>query len=192
MAEAMRVRLQELAADDRVRALVVTGDDRTFCAGVDLRSEEAGHQVPLGEVLELLLEDIWCFPVPTVALVRGPCVGVGVAIATACDVRIAHPDATFAVPGVRLGIRYTEASLRRLVGLTGRGRANLALLGGRPVAADQAALWGLVDSCTVNIDGEAQAFLDSVVEVDSDVVRATREAIRTCSTEGMPGAGVGG
>jgi enoyl-CoA hydratase/carnithine racemase len=181
MAAAIRRSLVELAVDSTVRALVITGDDTAFCAGVDLSSTTRVHDSSFAESLELMLEELHAFPKPTIALVHGHCIGLGCAMATACDVRMAHPDASFAVPGARLGIRYPTSALRRLVTLIGPGRANLMLLAGRSTSAAVAATWGLVDVCDAEVDATATKFANAVTDIDPQVARSTRDAIRGAS-----------
>lgn len=179
MAEVFRSRLLELATDRSLCGLVISGDETAFCSGVDLAGDDAiADQQPLPSLLELLIEEIRWFPLPTVALVRGHCLGMGCAMATACDVRFVHPAATFGVPGARLGIQYPSGSLRRLVDLVGPGRANLMLLSGRRIDGRTAASWGLADVCGEQVVDDLGAYLDVLRQIDPAIVQATREVIR--------------
>src|SRR6185369_14712478 len=96
--------LDEAAADPEVRALVLTGVGDTFSAGADLTG--VGDLVGADSPPTRAEERLAAFPMPTVARVRGHCVGGGCQLAVACDLRIAAEDARFAVPPARLGIVY--------------------------------------------------------------------------------------
>ena len=101
--------LAELASDDALRALVLRGNGRHFQAGVDLKfqSELAAMSEAENESVSVLLtglmRDLNAFPVPTVALIHGACIGGGTGIAASCDVVIASEDAFFAVAEVKWG-----------------------------------------------------------------------------------------
>lgn len=101
--------LRELAADEELRALVLRGNGRHFQAGVDLKfqselatmSKEENESV--SHLLTGLMRDFNAFPVPTIALIHGACIGGGTGFAASCDVVIASEDAIFAVAEVKWG-----------------------------------------------------------------------------------------
>lgn len=107
-----------LGRTDGTRSVVVTGEPPAFCAGADLsnaREDEFG--AALAAVLAALSE----LPVPVVAAVDGPAVGAGMQLVAACDLRVATPRSTFAVPAARLGLVVdpdTTAMLARALGDT--------------------------------------------------------------------------
>jgi enoyl-CoA hydratase len=138
--------------DERVRALVLTGAGRGFCAGLDL--DEAGDLADL-EVTEFLrLQETGARSVaalremktPVVAAVNGPAAGGGLAFALAADVRLAAPSARFGVAFVRIGLTGCDVGvswlLPRIVGL---GHASELMLTGRLIDAEEAARIGLVN-----------------------------------------------
>ena len=89
------------AVDGGTRALVLTGADGHFCAGADLvELEDVSFTTRLAQVLEHLA----AVPVTTVAAIDGSCMGLGMQLAVACDVRVVGPHARFAVPVARLGL----------------------------------------------------------------------------------------
>jgi enoyl-CoA hydratase/carnithine racemase len=136
--------LDALAADPGVRALVLTGEGGTFCAGADistLRGSPAGAQRLAVDAEEALA----AFPKPTVAAVRGHCVGGGAQLAAACDLRFAARDALFGVTPAKLGIVYPASSTRRLVSLVGPATAKYLLFSGELIDAERALRTGLVD-----------------------------------------------
>ncbi|WP_411104510.1 enoyl-CoA hydratase/isomerase family protein [Streptomyces sp. cmx-4-9] len=109
--------LAELAADPGVRVLVLTGAGPTFCAGADISSLTGGEDP---QALAVAAEEaLAAFPKPTLAAVRGFCVGGGSQLAAACDLRFAEEGASFGVTPARLGIVYPASSTRRLAALVG-------------------------------------------------------------------------
>ncbi|MGX4688558.1 enoyl-CoA hydratase/isomerase family protein [Streptomyces sp. JNUCC 63] len=136
--------LEGLAADPGVRALVLTGADGTFCAGADISTlrgspEEAQRLAVLAE------EALAAFPKPTLAAVRGHCVGGGAQLAAACDLRFAESGALFGVTPAKLGIVYPASSTRRLVSLVGPATAKYLLFSGELIDTERALRTGLVD-----------------------------------------------
>jgi enoyl-CoA hydratase/carnithine racemase len=147
MTEAMWLRLPELlaglAADPAVRALVLTGAGQTFCAGADIAGLR-GRPDP-GRPALAAEEALAAFPKPTIAVVRGHCVGGGCQLAVACDLRFAAVGAVFGVPPARLGIVYPPSSTRRLAALVGPATAKFLLLSAESIDAFRALRTGLVD-----------------------------------------------
>ncbi|WP_369213679.1 enoyl-CoA hydratase/isomerase family protein [Streptomyces flavofungini] len=136
--------LAGLAADRAVRTLVLTGAGGTFCAGADISSlrESAGTAQDLAVRAE---DALAAFPKPTLAAVRGYCVGGGCQLAAACDLRFAEEDASFGITPAKLGIVYPASSTRRLVSLVGPATAKYLLFSGELIGAERAARTGLVD-----------------------------------------------
>lgn len=136
--------LERLAADAAVRVLVLTGEGATFCAGADISSlREPGEDPPsLAVAAE---EALAAFPKPTLAAVRGHCVGGGCQLAAACDLRFAEEGALFGVTPARLGIVYPASSTRRLASLVGPATAKYLLFSAELIGTERALRTGLVD-----------------------------------------------
>ncbi|MFC8506486.1 enoyl-CoA hydratase/isomerase family protein [Streptomyces sp. NPDC057411] len=136
--------LAPLATDPAVRALVLTGAGETFCAGADISTlrEPGDEQQALAVRAE---EALAAFPKPTLAAVRGFCVGGGSQLAAACDLRFAEEGARFGVTPAKLGIVYPSSSTRRLAALVGPSAAKHLLFSGELVDAGRALRTGLVD-----------------------------------------------
>lgn len=144
------VLLETLAADTSVRVLVLTGAGGTFCAGADistLRTEAPAAQA-LTEAAE---EALAAFPKPTLAAVRGHCVGGGCQLAAACDLRFAAEGTLFGITPAKLGIVYPPGSTERLVRLIGPAAAKYLLFSGELIDSTRALRCGLVDE--VHPDG---------------------------------------
>lgn len=141
--------LDELAADTGVRALVLTGAEGTFCAGADigsLRAPADGGSPQAQQGMTVAAEEaLAAFPKPTLAAVRGYCVGGGCQLAAACDLRFAAEGALFGVTPAKLGIVYAASSTERLVRLVGPSAAKYLLFSGELVDAGRALRTGLVD-----------------------------------------------
>jgi enoyl-CoA hydratase/carnithine racemase len=156
-----------IAQDENVRAVVLTGAGRGFCAGADIErlvrfSESKGRtaQVPqpgeaqgafralVGNAPQELLTR-YCatqaLPQPVIAAVNGPCAGIGLALAVLCDVRFASDAAFFVAPFAMRGLVAEIGLASSLAALVGNGAAADMLLSGRKVAADEALRIGLAD-----------------------------------------------
>ncbi|MET9254815.1 enoyl-CoA hydratase/isomerase family protein [Streptomyces sp. NPDC003717] len=136
--------LDALADDPAVRVLVLTGAGGTFCAGADistLRESAEEAQGLAGRAEEALA----AFPKPTLAAVRGHCVGGGAQLAAACDLRFAAHSALFGVTPAKLGVVYPASATRRLTALVGPATAKYLLFSGELIDAGRALRTGLVD-----------------------------------------------
>ncbi|MEU5400110.1 enoyl-CoA hydratase/isomerase family protein [Streptomyces sp. NPDC005963] len=136
--------LEPLAGDPAVRALVLTGAGATFCAGADITSLRGTGET--SQALAARAETaLAAFPKPTVAAVRGHCVGGGCQLAVACDLRFAEEGALFGVTPAKLGIVYPSSSTRRLVSLVGPSATKYLLFSAELIDAERALGTGLVD-----------------------------------------------
>ncbi|MEU6257232.1 enoyl-CoA hydratase-related protein [Streptomyces sp. NPDC047043] len=136
--------LDTLAADPAVRAVVLTGEGGTFCAGADISTLRGSPEDAQG--LAVRAEDaLAAFPKPTLAAVRGHCVGGGAQLAGACDLRFAAQGSLFGVTPAKLGIVYPASSTRRLVSLVGPAAAKYLLFSGELIDSARALRTGLVD-----------------------------------------------
>ncbi|MEU0117130.1 enoyl-CoA hydratase/isomerase family protein [Streptomyces bobili] len=136
--------LEKLASDPGVRALVLTGAGGTFCAGADISTLQGSP----GEAQSLAVraeEALAAFPGPTLAAVKGHCVGGGAQLAAACDLRFAEEGALFGVTPAKLGIVYPSSATRRLVALVGPAAAKYLLFSGELIDTERALRTGLVD-----------------------------------------------
>ena len=137
------------AADDRVRALVIAGAGRAFCAGADLTEIEAlpdarafrGFIARMAEVYQLISD---C-PKPSVAALHGVAFGGGLELALACDLRVAEHDARLGVPEMKLGVLPGAGGTQRLPRLVPAGIAKQMILTGEPLTAARAHALGLVN-----------------------------------------------
>jgi 2-(1,2-epoxy-1,2-dihydrophenyl)acetyl-CoA isomerase len=135
------------AAAPEIRAVVITGAGRGFCAGQDLREFQqlqATIRDALEETYHPNIRAIRALEKPVIAAVNGPCAGAGLSLACACDVRIASSDATF-VPGfIGIGLVPDAGGSWFVHRLLGFSRAFEWMVSNRRVSADEALVWGLV------------------------------------------------
>lgn len=148
---------------------VLTGADGTFSAGADLKKMDLEDD-PDGYL------GISRMPVdkPTVAAVEGHCVAGGLELALWCDLRVAADDAVFGCFERRYGVPLVDGGTQRLPRVVGLGRALEMIETGRPVEADEALRWGLVND--VVDSGDAR---DAAVEKAAAIARFPQETVRT-------------
>jgi enoyl-CoA hydratase/carnithine racemase len=136
--------LGRLARESAVRALVLTGEGDTFCAGTDISALRGRDEDP-GTLPVAAEEALAAFPRPTIAAVRGHCVGGGCQLAAACDLRFAEEGASFGVTPARLGIVYPASATRRLISLVGSSTAKYLLFSAELIGTERALWTGLID-----------------------------------------------
>ena len=172
--------LDEFSADSNVRAVILAGSGKAFCAGHDL-SEMVGRTVGdyrrLFDVCTELMTKIQSIPQPVIAQVQGIATAAGCQLVATCDLAIASEQATFATPGVKLGLFCTTpmVALSRAVG---RKRALEMLLTGKPVDADTAAEWGLVNRVVPadQLESETRKLACHIAEASSFTVALGKQA----------------
>lgn len=145
-AHALTAAFEEFDADPDQHIAVLWGEGGTFCAGADLKAVAAGKfndidpqgDGPLGPTRRTLSK-------PVIAAVAGYAVAGGLELALWCDVRVAEENATFGVFCRRWGVPLIDGGTVRLPRIIGHGRAMEMILSGRPVGAQEALAWGLVN-----------------------------------------------
>ncbi len=143
--------LDRFAADAEVRVVVLTGaGGKAFVSGADISkfgSERASLEGVRSyeETTAATFNSIYDFPKPTIAMIRGYCIGGGLGLASCCDLRICSEDSKFAVPAAKLGLGYGYAGLKRLVDIVGPSFAKEIFYTARQFDAGEAAAMGLVN-----------------------------------------------
>ena len=151
MWEAAERVLHDLGGDDQVRVIVVTGaGEKAFVSGADISkfgderatAEAVAHyNVVVARALKALHEAAK----PTIAMIRGYCIGGGVGLAIGCDLRFCSEGSRFAIPAARLGLGYGIDGVRRLVDLVGPAFTKEIFFTARQFSAQEAAAMGLVN-----------------------------------------------
>ena len=159
--EELVARLDDLAKDDRVSAVILTGAGPVFCAGFD-RSEFAGDE--MAEVFSdaaLYHHRVYTFAKPLVAAVNGPALGGGCDLAAMCDIRIASRTAAFGQPQVRFGAPAAYDLMREVLST---GAAREMCLTGRTYRCEEAVSMGLVSAVH-----EPEVLLDAARELAASI-----------------------
>ena len=156
--------MAELSADDELRCVVVRGaGDKAFAAGADITEfvterSDAGSAKAYGQMVARTMAAVAQCRHPTIALIKGACVGGGLEIAACCDVRICGQSSRFGIPINRLGLVMAHAELKMLLGLVGRAAALEILLEGRIFGAEEAREMGLVNRIAPDDEVEEEVY----------------------------------
>ena len=176
--------LAPLAGDPGVRVLIVTGTGSSFCAGADI-SDLLGGCDPADPMADLRRENLAAqaalreFPKPTVAMIRGHCIGGGVEIAASCDLRFSDPTGVFGVTPAKVGIVYTPRSTKALFDLVGPAMTKYLLFSGELLDAATALRAGLVDRVVAadDLEAEVHRFAGVLASRSALSQRATKEVL---------------
>lgn len=152
MLDELSVRLRDAAADDSVRAVLLTGAGRAFCSGGDLTG---GDTDGAAHAANRVVQTITALPKPVVAGVHGAAVGFGCPLALACDLVVAAPTAYFQLAFSRVGLMPDGGACALLPGLIGRARAARVVITAERISAATAFEWGMVSHLTADDDYEA-------------------------------------
>jgi enoyl-CoA hydratase/carnithine racemase len=180
--------------DDSIKAVVMSGSSDAFVAGTDIAQfvdfKEASQALDYERRMDSWLGAIEDVRVPTVAALRGPVVGGGLAIAAACDLRVAAPSARFGVPVARtLGNCFSAANLVRLAALVGLGRVKELVFTARLIDAQEARAIGLVTEVVGSEDALEPRVDELVKQLGSYApltLHATKEMVRRIRARMMP------
>ncbi len=165
--------LNDFETDNSVRVIVMTGaGDKAFVSGSDISKGEKGGATldqleAQGKVSEELRHRYATLTKPLVAMIRGYCLGGGVATALLADLRIAADNAQFGIPAARLGNAYNWDYTRKLVEVVGAPRAKEILITARRYAADEALQMGLIHQVVPAADLEREVRAIAAMIVDN-------------------------
>ena len=174
MIEALSEELDRLATDREVRVVVLAAAGRGFCAGHDLK-EMRGHagdkawQRRLFDDCSRLMMALTELPQPVIARVHGIATAAGCQLVSMCDLAVASDAASFALPGVNIGV-FCSTPVVGVARNVGRKRAMELLLTGEPIDAHTALAWGLVNRVV------PAAQLDEAVSRFADIILARSQA----------------
>ena len=143
------------AANEDVRAIVLTGQGTVFCAGADLSGDAFAADYP--DRLIALHKAIDEFPMPVIGAINGPAIGAGLQLAMICDLRVVAPDAFFQFPTAKYGLALDNWSIRRLSSLAGYGRSRAMLLSAEKLTAEIALQTGMANRIGTLADAQAWA-----------------------------------
>lgn len=183
-----------ITADKSVRVIILRGiDDSPFASGADItefrtvRADAAGGRAYEKANAEAFAAIAGC-RLPTLAMIRGFCIGGGFGLASACDLRLASHDSVFGVPAGRLGVGYPPAAIGMLVAAIGVAAVKLLVFSGRRIDAQEALRLGFLQIVTApeTLEREALALATDITAMAPLTLQATKAAIH--SHAHLPGA----
>jgi enoyl-CoA hydratase len=184
--------LHELDGDDRVRCIVVGGNERAFAAGADVGELASAAPIELYGSRRIERWDaIRALRTPLVAAVSGYCLGGGCELALACDIVVASETAQFGQPEINLGLMPGAGGTQRLTRAVGKAVAMDVILTGRMLSADEAHGYGLVARVVAKEAWleEAKRVARAVAAKSPVAVRLAKEAVDN-AFEGPLSAGI--
>src|SRR5580693_4230579 len=169
MWDATKTILDNFAADKDIRVVVLTGaGGKAFVSGADIskfESERSDLEASraYSKRADAAYSSIYEFPKPTIAMIRGYCIGGGLGLATCCDLRIATDNSRFAVPAAKLGIGYGYVGLKRLTDIVGPAFAKEIFYTARQFDAQEAITMGLVNRVVPS--AELETYVKSITDM---------------------------
>lgn len=193
MWQAMPAILDHFDRDPAIRVVVLKGaGDKAFISGADISQFEKQRSSPetiaeYDRIAEIANQKLGEIRKPTIAMIRGFCIGGGVGVALQCDLRIAADDARFGVPAARLGLGYRWAGVKKLVDLVGPSFAKEIFFTARHFSAAEALAMGLVNRALPEADLEP--YVRNYCALIAENAPLTMEAVKGVVSELLkPGA----
>jgi len=182
MIAAMQAQLSAIAANSSVRMVILAAEGKGFCAGHDLKemrahTDDKSWQQGLFDACSRMMIALTEIPQPVIARVQGIATAAGCQLVSMCDLAVAADTATFAMPGVNIGV-FCSTPAVGVVRNVGRKRAMEMLLTGEPIDAATALSWGLVNRIVPSsrLDAEIGLFTDLILSRSSATIRFGKQA----------------
>lgn len=179
----LRMLVDELYANDAVRAVIFTGVGKTFCVGADVSTFEQEWLTPAFRAASRLLtnffNDLEALEKPVIAAINGTCVGGGLELALSCDLRLAARGARFGFPENNIGLIPGVGGCSRLVKLVGYGKAKELVLTGALIPAEDAQRIGLVNR-VVDDEAEARALAEQLLARAPQALGIAKRVLLSC------------
>jgi enoyl-CoA hydratase len=162
--------LKDYAKDPEVRCVVVSGaGGKAFVSGADVsRFESERSSLDATRVYNQTVEkanaSIYEFPKPTIAMIRGYCIGGGLGLAVCCDLRICSDNSKFAIPAAKLGLGYGYAGVKRLTDVVGPAFAKEIFYTARQFDAEEARVMGIVNRVVpeAELENYVKSYADTI------------------------------
>jgi enoyl-CoA hydratase len=191
MWQGIPVLLEGFENDPEVRVLMFAGaGDKAFVSGADISQFEnqrasAEADDRYSAITDAALAALERLAKPSIAMIRGFCIGGGLAVALSCDLRIAADDAKFGIPAARLGLGYRFDGVKRLVDIVGPANASEVLFTARHVDASDALRMGLVNKVAAvsELENTARSYAAWISDNAPLTVRASKLAVREALTD---------
>jgi len=174
--------LEDFKKDNNIRVVVVTGaGGKAFISGADISKFEKERSTQEGvdrynAAVDHANNAFYTFPKPTIAMIRGYCIGGGVGLALCCDMRICTDGSKFAVPAAKLGLGYRYDGLKKLVDLVGPSFAKEIFYTARQFTAAEAQVMGLVNR--VLPDAELESYVKDYAETIAANAQLTVDSVK--------------
>ena len=183
--------LEAFEKDPEVRVLMFAGaGDKAFVSGADISQFEDQRSSTEADDRYNVITDaafgaLAGLQKPSIAMIRGFCIGGGLAVALSCDLRIAAEDAKFGIPAARLGLGYRFDGVKRLVDIVGPANASEILFTARHVDASDASRMGLVNKVTSlnELESTARSYAAWIADNAPLSVRASKLAVQAALTD---------
>ena len=186
--------LTAVEADDQARVIVLAADGKGFCAGHDLKemrahSQDSAWQQRLFDACNQLMLHMTQVPQPIIARVHGIATAAGCQLVSMCDLAIAADTASFALPGVNIGV-FCSTPAVGVARNIGRKRAMEMLLTGEMFGAAQAESWGLINRAVppAELDTVVNALAERIASRSRAVIGMGKKAFYSQIDQGLPGA----
>ncbi len=185
MWDATAAMLDDFAKDDNIRVVVFTGaGGKAFVSGADISRFEseratAEAQARYKVAVERLYNTVYEFPKPIVAMIRGYCIGGGLGLAIACDIRICTENSRFALPAAKLGLGYDYIGIKRFVDLVGPSFTKEIFFTAKQFTAQEARGMGLVNRVVADheLESVVKDYTDTIGGNAPLTVRASKQAV---------------
>lgn len=181
--------MDELAGDDEIRAVVLAGRGPHFCVGLDLQAFDAGpatEEKPASRAvanlrtletigrLQSVITAVSKCPMPVVAAIQGQCLGAGVDLVSACDIRVASANSIFSIRETRIGLVADVGTLQRLPKIVSAGHVAEMAYTGKDIDAERAEKIGLVNDVYASFEATLAAARHLAGEIAANSPMAVR------------------
>jgi len=188
---AMEAAAEAVRLNADIKAVVITGAGKAFCSGLDI-NQAAAEGISLGnrtlrlgfESLHYLSEVFTLYeklPVPVIASINGGCIGLGLELALACDIRLASDEAVFSIPEALFGLVPDCGGTQRLPRLIGPAMAKELIFTGRRINSSEALRIGLVNHVyrAEDLKNETNRLAAEIANISPEVIQASKRCINT-------------
>ena len=187
MWKALGTTIEYFENNDSIRVIILSGSgEKSFVSGADISEFDQSRStnedvIKYDEVAEGATQKIYESSKPTIAMIQGYCIGGGLGIAVACDIRIASENSIFAIPAAKLGLGYRSRNLERVINLVGPSFASEILITARRFNVKEAAEMGLVNR--VIKTSELRSYCENYANIIASNAPMTIFAARTAVRE---------
>lgn len=176
--------LSDLSTREDIRVLIVTGDGDHFAAGADITEFETLYATPdsaakISRDIQTAFTALASFPLPTIAMIRGACVGGGCGLALCCDLRFSDATGKFAITPAKLGLVYPFGDIARLIDAVGVAHTKDILFSARAIKAKPARKMGLIHQVygVDDLESEVLDYAKHITTLSPESLRVTKSMI---------------